>query len=412
MPRLFPFAPLALASILALVGGSLVFAQATPPTAEELFARGVARHQGGDILGAVEAYLEALALEPGRIDARSNLGAAYVRLGRYGDAVEQYRKALGSDPDQTKVRFNLALALYKSELIEDAGKELEAVLARDGKNKAALLLLADCQLRLGQDANVVALLGPHERELGEDRLFNYLLGTALLQRNELLRGQQHIDRLFRGGETAEGRLLMGVAQIGRQEFKAALPELRRAIELNAKLPTVHSVYGRALMGTGQREEAADAYRKELETNPNDFESNLYLGLLLKDANRLDEAEAHLKRAARLRPRDARVLYGLGSLHLAAGRVEESQKALEAVTAQVPEYTQAHVLLATVYYRQKKKELGDKEKAIADKLRKEKQAQEPGALDDLGPAYRGEGPDAEAPQAEPRKDPITSGGPSK
>ena len=35
-----------------------------------------------------------------------------------------------------------------------------------------------------------------------------------------------------------------------------------------------------VMGTGRRVEAGDAFRKELEKNPNDFESNLYLGLLL------------------------------------------------------------------------------------------------------------------------------------
>src|SRR5436309_9727604 len=78
--------------------------------AEELFAKGVQLHQSGDILGAIEAYQDALARAPGRIDARSNLGAAFVHLGRYQDAVEQYGKALAIDPDNTRVRFNLALA--------------------------------------------------------------------------------------------------------------------------------------------------------------------------------------------------------------------------------------------------------------------------------------------------------------
>jgi tetratricopeptide (TPR) repeat protein len=394
----------------AMVSAFACMAEAQAPaseSADELFARGIARHQAGDILGAVEAYREALEKEPGRIDARSNLGAAYVRLGRYGEAVKEYKEALASDPTQTKVRFNLALALYKSDLVDEAVRELKAVLNREPKNDSALLLLADCQLQLGRGASVVTLLSPHEAELRDNRLFNYLLGSALLQQNELLRGQQHIDRLFSVGETAEGRLLMGVAQIRRQEFKAALPELRRAIELNPKLPTLHSAYGRALMGTGQRVEAAQAYREELDGNPNDFDSNLYLGLLLKDENKLDEAEVHLKRAGRLRPQDARVLYGLGSLQLLAGRVEEAQKALESVTTQVPDYVQAHVLLATVYYRQKKKDLGDREKAIADKLRDKKQAQEPGAQDDLGPAYKGEASSPERPPLPAKKDPTTA-----
>jgi tetratricopeptide (TPR) repeat protein len=379
------------AGVLALVLG-LSAAQAAPPlapTAEELFAKGVQAHQAGDILGAVEAYQDALRLEPSRVDARSNLGAAYVRLGRYEDAVREYRSALEVDPAQVAVRFNLALALYKSALVPEAAQELRQVVAADGTHKAATLLLADCLLQLGDDAGAQALLEPHEAALGQDPLYCYLMGTALLRRSELLRGQVFIDRLFKDGDTAPARLLMGAAHLRRKDAQAALAELEKAVALDPKLPTVHSLHGLALMETGRRLEAAEAFRRELAHNPNDFDSNLYLGLLLRDEKELDAATDRLRRASRLRPHDARVLYGLGSVHLAAGRVEEAEKALEAVTAAVPDYVHAHVLLATAYYRQKKKEKGDAERAIADRLRQERQGREPGADDALGPAYRGE-----------------------
>ena len=373
-------------------------------SADTLFGRGVQRHQAGDILGAIEAYKEALAKEPGRIDARSNLGAAYVHLGRYEDAIEQYKKALEIDPGQNMVRFNLALALYKGALIAESAAHLEKVLAKDPRNTSALLLLADCDLQLGQDARVVSLLSPHENELKDSKLFNYLLGNALLRRDELLRGQALIDRLFRGGESPEGHLLLGAAYLQRRDHKSATAELEKAIALNPKLPTLFALYGRALMGSGRREEAVQAFRRELETNGNDFEANLYLGLLLKDDNLMDEAYDHLRRAERLRSGDVRVRYGLGALHLATGLVPEAEAALETVVAQAPDYLQAHVLLATVYYRQKKKELGDEQRAIAERLRQKQQAQEPGSQDDLGPAYRGDEAPAATPPGGARKGP--------
>jgi len=386
MSRFLPPTFIAVALLATAVGAQSL---APEDSADVLFARGVERHQAGDILGAVEAYQEALVKEPGRIDARSNLGAAYVRLGRYEDAVEQYKKALATDPDQTAVRFNLALALYKAAVLDGAAAELEKVVAKDPRNTSALLLLADCQLQLGQEARVVTLLSPHESDLKQDRLFNYLLGNALLRRDELLRGQVLIDRLFSGGDSAEARLLMGAAQMQRHDPKSALEEFEKAIELNPKLPTLYSLYGRALMERGRRPEAVQAFKREFEANANDFDSNLYLGLLLKDENLPDEAFAHLKRAERQRPQDVRVLYGLGSLHLAAGRVAEAESALQAVTKEAPDYLQGHVLLATVYYRQKKKDLGDKERTIAEGLRQKQQAKEPGASDELGPAYKGD-----------------------
>lgn len=396
------FGPQSLRVALLLALPRAVLAQAAPPTVEELFAKGVALHQSGDVLGAVEAYQEALAKDPERIDARSNLGAAFVRLGRYEDAVREYRRALELDPGLATVRFNLALALYKSARLDEAARELEQVLALDPKNTKALLLLADCELQAGNDARVVELLSPLEGELGQDRLYCYLLGNALLRRNEFLRGQVFIDRLLSAGDTAPARLLMGVAHLRRQDAQSALPDLERAAELDPKLPTIHSLLGRALMDRGRRPEAAQAFRLELQNNPNDFDSNLYLGLLLKDDSQLDDAYDHLKRASRLRPGDARVLYVLATVHLAAGRVEEAETALKAVTVQVPDYMQAHVLLATVYYRQKKKDLADEQKDIANRLRAERQSREPGASDTLGPAYKGEDLPPE-PGATPPKD---------
>ena len=346
--------------------------------ADALLARAVALHQAGDALGAIENYEAALEKDPSRLEARSNLGAAYAQLGRYAEAIENYQTVLQRRPDQHQVRFNLALAFYKASRLPEAATELERVITGDPSNLRAVLLLADCRSQLGQDAGVVELLAPREADFEDDRLYAYLLGNALLRRNEILRGQALVDRLFKGGETAEARLLMGVAHLQRGDFRAAVPELERAVALNAALAGAQSLLGRAVMGAGRRDDAIKAFTAELTRNPNDFDANLYLGIMLKDDGKLDEAHEHLKRAQRLRSRDVAVQYALGALHLAAGRTEEARQALEIVTAESPDYRQGHVLLATAYYRLKDKEKGDREQALAEKLRAAEQAQEPGA----------------------------------
>jgi tetratricopeptide (TPR) repeat protein len=366
-----------------------------------LFARGVRLQQAGDTLGAIEAYQNVLEIDPDRVDARSNLGAAFARLGRYDEAAENYQEVLKRVPDQVQVRFNLALARYKAERIPEAAEDLQRVVDKDPGHRNALLLLADCRSQMGDDAGVVSLLQPHEAEFKDDRLFAYLLGNALIRRNELLRGQAYIDLLFKGGESvAEGHLLLGAAHVRRDENQEAVTELEKAVELKPDLPRAHSLLGRALLGIGRREEAVQAFEKEVKTNPNDFDANLFLGILLKDENKTDQAYAHLVRATRLRSQDPQALCALGSLQLTAGRPEEAQKLLEAAIAQAPKYREAHVLLAYAYYRQKNKELGDRERNIAESLRAEQQAKEPGAADDLGPAYRGDQADATPPSTAP------------
>jgi len=342
---------------------------------DEAFAKGVALHQSGDIIGAIDAYDQALKLTPWRLDARSNLGAALARLGRFEEAIEHYRKALETDPGQVGIRFNLGLALYKTGSIEAAAAEFQQVVERDPSQHPALLLLADCQLQMGHDARVVEMLSPLDAELGNDRLYAFLLGHALLRQNEVQRGQAMIDRLFRGGETAEGHLLLGLQHMRRTDSREAVPEMQRAAELNPDLPTVHSLLGVALMNAGERPAAMAAFRRELKSNPNDFQANLRLALLLRDEDRLDEASDYLARAARLRPKDPDVMYGVARIQMGRDDWAAAQKTLEELTASAPAFEGGHVLLATVYYRTGRKEDGDRERATVEKLKAERRQRE-------------------------------------
>jgi tetratricopeptide (TPR) repeat protein len=342
---------------------------------DEAFGKGVALHQAGDVLGAIGAYETALRYAPDRFDAHSNLGAALAHLGRFDEAVHHYQKALETDPGQAQVRFNLGLALYKSGRLPEAATAFQQVRERDPSHGGALLLEADCALQLGQDARAVELLSPHEAELGDNRLFAYLLGTALVRQKELERGQALVDRLFRGGESAEGHLLVGAQYMRRDDWRKALPELQRAIEMNPSLPGAHSLLGIALTSSGDRPAAMAAFRRELQQNPNDFDANLRLGLLLRDENQVDAAADYIQRAARLRPDHPDVLYGLARIHLARDNPREARKVLESLTAAVPDFEGGHVLLATVYYRLQMKEEGDRERAIVEKMKERRRTTE-------------------------------------
>jgi Flp pilus assembly protein TadD len=102
----------------------LLAAQAPAPEParefDRLVASAVELHQAGDVLGAIDGYSAALRLEPNHAGVRSNLGAAYVRLGKFDEAIEQYREALRIDPGNPAAGFNLGLAYYKAARLTDA----------------------------------------------------------------------------------------------------------------------------------------------------------------------------------------------------------------------------------------------------------------------------------------------------
>jgi tetratricopeptide (TPR) repeat protein len=344
---------------------------------DRLLARAIELHQAGDLFGAIDAYKAALAISPERADALSNLGAAYAKLGQFDDAVKQYDLALKSDPENMQIRMNLALAYYKSARPNEAIPQLKRVLSSDPQARPAYLILADCYLQTGQNQDVVSLLQPRESMFGDDLAYAFILGTALIQSGEADKGETYVAKVFGAGESGESHLLMGMAQLAKQDYPSAKQELERAVQLNPQLPTAHSLYGRALLALGEQQPAEHAFQQELAININDFEANLQLGNLRKGVQRFDEASAYLERAIAIRPKDLTARKLLASLRLQTGKVDEAATMLEAIVKEAPDLVDAHVQLATAYNRLKRPDDAAREKAIVDRLNAEAAAKQKG-----------------------------------
>ena len=357
-------------------------AQNSSAAVEREFERATQLHQNGDLQGAVRAYLAILSSHPARVDVRSNLGAAYSALGRYEDAIEQYKRALIIDGTNHAIRFNLALAYYKAAWFSEAAIELEKFIAavpNSPQTANAQLVLADCQVRLGEYKKVIQLLSPSADADPNNRTLAYLLGSALIGDGQLDKGQAIIDRLFRHEDSAEAHLLMASILLLADDAQSALKEAQRALELNPKLPTVQAWYGRVLMRLGDTERAKVAFKSELASNANDFDSNLYLGVLLRQDRLTEQAGGYLQRAIQLRPREQYARYHLAAVYAAAGRPGDALPLLEGVLKEHGDFVEARVLLASVYYRLNRKEDGDREKALIQKSNAEQQAKPPQQL---------------------------------
>ncbi len=350
----------------------------TRPTAESFFQQALELHQAGDILGAIAAYQASLNLDADNPGAHSNLGAAFVRLGRYDEAIREYRTAVASAPDNVAFRFNLGLAYYKSAQVPSAAESFAAVIAADRAHRNARLLLGDCYLQMGRFQQAIDTLALWEDSYADDAAYAYILGSALIETDRLEQGQRLIDRIFARGDSAEAHLLMATAHLRRTDNPAALEELQKAAVLNPKLPLVHSLMGRALLRTGDQEGAARAFATELTINPNDFQANLEIGDLRKREQRFDEAEPYIRRALRMRPHDPTARFSLAGLHVSRGEADPARAVLETIVADSPTFTEAYVLLATVYYRLQRREDGDRMRAVIERLNADAQARQPGA----------------------------------
>jgi Tfp pilus assembly protein PilF len=86
----------------------------------------------------------------------------------------------------------------------------------------------------------------------------------------------------------------------------------------------------------------------------------------------------------VRPRDPGAEFQMASIKVAQGKLEEARQRLENTIKESPTFVEAHVTLATVYYRLKRKADGDRERGVVQKLNAEIQARQP-ASQASGPA---------------------------
>jgi tetratricopeptide (TPR) repeat protein len=322
--------------------------------------------QSGNLDLAVQDYQLLVKNFPNIPEVRSNLGAALAAQGHYAEAIAEYKRALTSKPNP-QVRLNLALAYYKSGNLALAAETLKTVRKAEPSNMQVVTLLADCYLRLGQNKDVIELLAPIEDAQANNRAVMYLLGTALVRDGQPGHGQVIIDKILKDGDTAEARLLMGTTKYMVSDFSGALADFQKAVELNPDLPDVYSYYGLAMLSTGDQAGARKAFEKELKFDPNNFDSNLRMGVLLRQDENNDEALKYFTHALQIRPGDPGVRYQIAAMELAEGKLPEAQRDLEALTKDAPNFLEAHVSLATVYFREKRKVDGDRERQTVAKL---------------------------------------------
>jgi len=265
----------------------------------------------GDYAGAAEAWQSVIAQQPDSVAAHVNLGIVLVQLGRYDDAIAEYGAADKLMPGDPRIALNTALAYEKSGRIPEAQQRFDALHRAAPGNSQITMLLADCRLRTGDNAGVIALLQPVAEQNKEDLAVAYMLGMAYLREQRIPEGQMLLDRILSKGDTAEARFLLGNRMFASADYPAAVKQLASAIELNPHLPGLQSLYGQALLNTGDPDGALAAFSKELADNPNDYAANLESGQILIVRKRFDEATPLLKRALLVRPQSAEAKLALG-----------------------------------------------------------------------------------------------------
>lgn len=108
-----------------------------PNTFAEWFYAGYKRHQEGDVMGAVEAYTEAIILEPEEPRSYFNRGIVYIKMGEHDKAIDDCNKVIALDPGYAEAYNNRGWAYFQKGLFDRAIQDCNQALLLDPNMAAA-----------------------------------------------------------------------------------------------------------------------------------------------------------------------------------------------------------------------------------------------------------------------------------
>ena len=112
----------------------------------------------GDLGSAIAHFERVVALRPGNVRHRSNLGLALLKAGRPAEAAAQFERILAREPTDAETRTRLGLALAGQGKLEDARYQFERASRDDPRDAGALMNLGLSLIELGRPAEAIPYL--------------------------------------------------------------------------------------------------------------------------------------------------------------------------------------------------------------------------------------------------------------
>lgn len=271
--------------------------------ADRLIAQGDTAESAGDSVRARELYRQAADLAPDYPKAQVSLGITLESLGDVPGAIACYEKALAGDIRDPYANYNLGKLRYVQRSLPEAERLLRTALEARPDFRQARVLLACVQLDQGRPQSALQSFEAALCEGAND--FGVLYHYALALR-------------------ATNRLADAEAT------------LKQALDLEPKNADAYAALADVRLALGDSRGAMAALEAVLAERP-DWADALYnYGVLLKKHQRLDAAEAALRRALTASLMHARAARMLGSVLLSQGRIAETLELYAEARTRLPE----------------------------------------------------------------------------
>jgi len=326
-------------SILCLAGavgifvlvGPIAVAQApqVPPEIAEKLRMASEAMRAGNIDAAGEGFAAVVKESPNFAEGYLNLGLVREEQGRHGEAIANFQKALRLKPGLRGANLFMGIAEYRTNQL-DAGLTAlrkETVLAPKDAN--AWMWLGIVALEKGDGGEATSALDKAAKLSPDNVDVLYHRGRA-----HLFVSKDSYARMFSADPKSwRVRQILAEANADADRHVDAIAEYEAAIQLAPREPRLHEELGTEYRTIGKMPEAEEAFRKELEIDPDNVVAQYKLGVLLTEKGNAAQGKQMIVAALKVRPGLRHADYNLGRAEMLLGNdqaaVEDFERATKA-----------------------------------------------------------------------------------
>jgi tetratricopeptide (TPR) repeat protein len=311
-------------------------AAGTPIFAPVAYAHAFALMDKGRFREGIEQFRTAAARDPLVADPASHHGAvikgvAALRARDGETAVSQLEAAVRALPTSSEAHRVLAIVYRAVRRIPDSIEQFKLAVALAPADERARIALANTLMSAGRTEEAAGVLRETIGVLPSSGQARWEL-AALYET-----GDRGVDTIGLLDEAASLTVVAGkvhlywriaeVAHLYRRDHEHVIDVLSRRARLIRNQPHAHKDLGLAYSRAGRDNEALVELLMAVLLGVSDGETQMTIGQLHLNANRLDRAEASLRRSIALDPSSGQAHYALGLVLHRLGRSTEAKAAL-------------------------------------------------------------------------------------
>jgi len=286
----------------------------TPHPRSEAYRAALRAKQDGKWDEAITYFQQAADLEPDAPDLQYHIADAYLQQGNLDQAIHRFSALIGSSPNFAPAYYGRARARMQqsSPRMANVRQDLTTALQLDGQFVDAALELASLELTDNKTDAALQVLDAFSVQAQESTRFHLLRAAALLQ------AQRPADALPEARRANQLDLtelaayrLIAQAALQLNEPQEAVNALQAYTQANSQDIEALKWLGQAHQALGQTDKAIDAYTRSLSIDGRQFDALYQRALLLLETDQKEKAAADLNAALTYVPRTFDAYASLG-----------------------------------------------------------------------------------------------------